>query len=357
MSDALPAPPTLSVFIRVRNEAQALSQVLERLSSQRLDTRAEIVVLDNQSDDESADVALASGCRVFVLPRHLFGFGRALNLGIELCRGDFIVLLSAHAFPESDDWLQTMLDAMRADPDLAGAYCRQVPFLPLSRQEMRRFLAFGQEGYTVRKDDLLASTARGADAYEICRFSNSASIVRRSAALQCPFRDLPYAEDRAFALDAILHGMSIAYVPEAAVAYERSWSLRSLYHTGRRAQISKQLIREIAATGLGCDTRRREWPRILGRLILKPLATAARIAGAPLVNRGASARACRYALASWGTTLGMLAGELRWRRHAATAGCDAASMLAARAQLCPLQPRSEEALELSKELCRGNPGR
>jgi glycosyltransferase involved in cell wall biosynthesis len=343
MNEILPGPPTLSVFIRVRNEAEALSQLLKRLSSQHLDVRCEIVVLDNQSDDGSADVAQASGSRVFVLPRHLFGFGRALNLGIELCRGDFVVLLSAHAFPESNDWLQTMLDALRADPNVGGAYCRQVPLLPLSRQEMRRYLAFGQEGYTVRKDDLLASAVRGADAYEICRFSNSASIVRRSAALQCPFRDLPYAEDRAFALDALLHGLSIAYVPEAAVAYERPWSLRSLYHTGRRAQVAKQLIREIAATGLGCETRRSELPRILGRLILKPLATAARIAGAPIVDRGASARACRYALASWGTTLGMLAGELSWQQQTATAGCDAASMLAARTQLYPFQPRPGEA--------------
>lgn len=334
--------PTVSILIRVRNEATALSRVLQLLASQELDVEREVVVLDNTSDDDSADVALAAGARVFVLPRHLFGYGRAINVGVGLCRGEFVVLLSAHAWPRGARWLQTMVDALRVDPDLAGAYCRQAPAEPLSRQEDRRFRAFGRHRYALGLDDLHDRTQRGADAYEVCRFSNSACILRRETAATLTFRDLPYAEDRGFVLDALLGGGRIAYVPDAIVTYQRPYSFRSLYHVGRRAQVAKHLIRETATAGLGRDMRRNETPRLLGLLLLKPAGTAWRIMASPLVDRGASARARRYALASWGTTLGMLVGDLTWRSHRATAGGDARLLQAAQEQVQPHRPPEVE---------------
>ena len=89
--------PVVSVFIRVRDEAAALQEVMRALAEQIIDATIEIVVLDNESDDESAQVALAAGARVFSLPRQYFGYGRALNLGAAVCRGEIIVLLSAHS--------------------------------------------------------------------------------------------------------------------------------------------------------------------------------------------------------------------------------------------------------------------
>lgn len=340
MNDRLASSrPTVSILIRVRNEATALSRVLQRLASQELDAEREVVVLDNTSDDDSADVALAAGARVFCLPRHLFGYGRAINVGVGLCRGELVVLLSAHAWPQGDRWLQTMVDALREDPNLAGAYCRQAPAEPLSRQENRRFRAFSGHRYALGADDLHACTQRGADAYEVCRFSNSACILRGEAAATLTFRDLPYAEDRGFVLDALLDGHRIAYVPNAVVTYQRPYSFRSLYHVGRRAQIAKHLIRETATGGLGRDMHRNETPRLLGLLLLKPAGTAWRIMTSPLVDRGAIARARRYAFASWGTTIGMVVGDLTWRSHRVAAGCDATLLRTAQEQVQPHRPQ------------------
>lgn len=341
MNDHPPSSnPTVSILIRIRSEADALSRVLQLLASQELNAEREVVVLDNTSDDESADVALAADARVFVLPRHLFGYGRAINVGMELCRGEFVVLLSAHAWPQGHRWLQTMVDALRADPNLAGAYCRQAPAEPLSRQEDRRFRAFGEQGYALGPDDLFDRTRRGVDVYEVCRFSNAACILRRETAAALTFRDLPYAEDRGFVLDALLDGHRIAYVPNAVVTYQRPYSFRSLYHVGRRAQIAKHLIRETATAGLGRDMRRNETPRLLGVLFIKPAGTIWRVLASPWVDRVASARARRYALASWGTTLGMLVGDLTWRSHRARAGCDAILLQTAQEQVQPHRPRS-----------------
>jgi glycosyltransferase involved in cell wall biosynthesis len=325
----MPCRAELSVLIRVRNEADDLRDALARLVEQVVDAPWEIVVLDNESDDASAAVAAAAGAKVFVLPRQLFGYGRAINVGVELCQGTFVVLLSAHAWPQRSGWLQTMLDEMRQNPRVAGAYCRQRPSMSLCRQELARFKTFGDVSYRLDLPQLTARVERGDDAYEICRFSNAACIVRRARAVELPFRDLPYAEDRAFALDCLLAGHEVAYVTRASVVYERPASLRSLYHTGRRAQIAKQLVRELAGVGLARQTRRYEAPRRLARLVLKPAATAVRIIAAPIVERASAGRAARYAVSSWGTSAGMLVGALSWRRYRAYTGSDAALTLQA----------------------------
>jgi glycosyltransferase involved in cell wall biosynthesis len=61
-------PPLFSVVTIVRNEAPRLPRLLESLAPFRA-RGGEIVVLDTGSDDGTADLAKASGCRVFVEPR------------------------------------------------------------------------------------------------------------------------------------------------------------------------------------------------------------------------------------------------------------------------------------------------
>jgi hypothetical protein len=72
----------LSVLIRVRTESHSLADVLSRLSEQRVNASWEIIVLDNESDDDSAVIAAEAGARIFVLPRAMFGYGRAINVGV-----------------------------------------------------------------------------------------------------------------------------------------------------------------------------------------------------------------------------------------------------------------------------------
>lgn len=130
--------PLVSVLIRVRNEEPALRRLFECLRIQRLDRPFEAVVIDNESEDESAEVARRMGARVFTFPRSLFGHGRAINFGVRLCRGDLIVLLSAHSRPQGDDWLSRMVHCVE-DGGVAAAYGRQLADGKVCQQEKIRF--------------------------------------------------------------------------------------------------------------------------------------------------------------------------------------------------------------------------
>jgi rhamnosyltransferase len=96
----------LSVLIRNLNEARNLEQTLLALQKQQTDFEYEVIVIDNESDDNSKDVALSKGCKVFTLPRCEFTYGHALNYGISKCSGEIIVILSAHVILLNEFFLQ-----------------------------------------------------------------------------------------------------------------------------------------------------------------------------------------------------------------------------------------------------------
>lgn len=89
------AEPRVSVVIPVLNDAAALADLLERLEP-LLDHRAERIVVDGGSSDDSVSVAQAAGCRVLAAPP---GRGRQLAEGITAARAPWIWMLHADSHP------------------------------------------------------------------------------------------------------------------------------------------------------------------------------------------------------------------------------------------------------------------
>ena len=328
MNQSGPTQSLVSVLIRVRNEEQALRGLFECLRVQKLDRPFEVVVIDNESHDESANVAMAMGARVFSFPRSMFGYGRAINVGVKLCRGDLIVLLSAHSWPQGDDWLSRMVNCAEGG-DLAAVFCRQFADGQICRQEKRLFKGFTEHNYELDTEELVQRCKSGEDVFEICCFSNSAAIVRREVALRFPFRDLPFAEDRAFVLDCVLAGHSIAYLSTALIAYQLAPTFRNSFRRACASQISKHLIRELGSQALGADLRRSDLGENIVRLLCKPLEIIGWSIEALLRNRSQLWRATRYATISSALSLGCIVGGLTWHKYRKTTSCDSSVLLLA----------------------------
>ncbi len=334
-----PTQSMVSVLIRVLNEEHALRRLFECLRIQKIDRPFEVVVIDNESDDGSAKVASAMGARVFTLPRTLFGYGRALNVGVKLCRGDLIVLLSAHSWPQGDDWLSRMVNCVEGR-GVAAAYCRQLADGNVCQQEKPRFKAFAEHNYKLDKARLVQRRKCGEDVHEICCFSNSAAIVRREVVLRFPFRDLPFAEDRAFVLDCVMAGHSIAYLATATVTYQQPAIFKNSYRIGKACHISTHLIRELGSEAVGTDLRKSELVRKVVRRLCRPLEIIGGPIEALLRDRAQLRRATGYAAVSCALLLGGIVGELTWHRYRKTAGCDSSILLIAEKSIKIVAPEN-----------------
>lgn len=82
-----------SVLLPAYNEAEALPDVLRSLCAV-LDERYEIIVIDDASTDETAEIALRYPCRLLRHERNR-GKGAAVRTGLEAARGAFIVVMDA----------------------------------------------------------------------------------------------------------------------------------------------------------------------------------------------------------------------------------------------------------------------
>jgi rhamnosyltransferase len=114
----------VSVVIRNRNEARALRRVLHALSVQS-SLPGEIIVVDNESTDDSIEVARKYGAHVVHLARHAFTYGKALNLGIATSTQPFVIALSAHSVPLGRNFIEDILEPFK-DPMVAAVNCRNV---------------------------------------------------------------------------------------------------------------------------------------------------------------------------------------------------------------------------------------
>lgn len=202
------APPALSVVIRCRDEVRHLGAVLDAVLDQQDAPPSEVLALDSGSRDGTLDLLARYPVRVEHLPAGSFTFGRALNLGAGLARGEVVVYLSAHCRPLGRGWL-TALVAPFAEPAVVAAFGRQVPVPGVNPIEA-----------------IAMTRTFPAAAPAAVLFSNANGAVRRAAVLARPFdEDIPAAEDHLWAT-AVRPPERIAYVATAAVAHSHPMSFR-----------------------------------------------------------------------------------------------------------------------------------
>ncbi|KTS91425.1 glycosyl transferase family 2 [Microbacterium testaceum] len=103
----------VSVVIPVRNDGPHLWRCLRALAAQTL-AADEIVVVDNGSTDDSADIARATGARVVFCGER--GIPAAASTGYDAARGELILRLDADSLP-APTWIASMVQAL-ADPEV-----------------------------------------------------------------------------------------------------------------------------------------------------------------------------------------------------------------------------------------------
>ncbi len=86
----------ISVIIVNYNTSKLLKQCLESLYSNTKDVKFEVIVVDNNSQDDSVNMVKTDyPSVVLVEPGENLGFGRANNLGAEMARGKYLFLLNS----------------------------------------------------------------------------------------------------------------------------------------------------------------------------------------------------------------------------------------------------------------------
>ncbi len=188
----------------------------------------EIILVDSGSTDDTVASAKRYPVRVLSIKPEEFSFGRSLNIGCAEACGEFIVIISAHAYPVYANWLEKLL-APFSDPRVALTYGKQRGCATTKFAEHQVFRKWFPDERRVSGTD------------PFCNNANAA--IRRELWETNPYDEsLTGLEDIAWAQSLIERGHKIAYVPGAEVIHIHNESSWQIYNRYRREAIALQTI-------------------------------------------------------------------------------------------------------------------
>lgn len=228
MNDSEQRPET-SIVIRAMNEERWLPEVFAALDAQRY-RDFEVLLVDSGSVDRTREIAAANGARIVRLLTEDFTFGHSLNVGLSESRGSLIAIVSAHAIPAGEDWLEKLVAPLR-DPEVAMVYGGQRGHAISKYSEIQDFeRIFPSQPLPVEASNPFANNANSAvrkDLWERHRFDEG----------------LPGLEDIEWAIHWNHREKRIVYVPDACVIH---------VHSETWPQVRRRYYREaIAARWVG----------------------------------------------------------------------------------------------------------
>jgi glycosyltransferase involved in cell wall biosynthesis len=186
-----------SVIIPCRNAERTVGDAV-RSALDQTEPPLEVIVVDDASDDRSADAARAAGARVLRNSRRR-NAGGARNVGMEAARGDAFAFLDADAVAPSD-WLERARRIFQSDPQVAGVGGRIANGRPGRWGELDWFLNHSE-------------WIRGGAPGPRKNIPTMGIVYRRDRVGDVRFPETNSGEDTAFALAVLAGGGSLWYDP------------------------------------------------------------------------------------------------------------------------------------------------
>ncbi|MGH8914239.1 MAG: glycosyltransferase family 2 protein [Acidimicrobiia bacterium] len=220
-------PPTASIVIRCFNEAEHIGKLLSELKRQSL-TDYEVIVVDSGSDDGTLEIVQGEDVILEHIRKDEFSFGRSLNLGCRAASGEYLVFISAHCYPEHEDWLSNLL-APFADEKVAVVYGKQRGITESHVSEQQIFKTWFPDESVPRQDGPFSNNANAA--------------VRRSLWEQHPYDEtLTGLEDVAWAQRVMRDGWWVSYRADAGVIHVHNETADQIRNRYRREAITFQKV-------------------------------------------------------------------------------------------------------------------
>ena len=228
-----------SLLIRTKNEGKHLAGTLQAVLAQSR-TDYEIIVIDSGSTDNTREIAASfPAVRLLGIEPEEFTFGRALNRAAGQARGEYLVMLSAHASPADERWLAHLLRPF-TERRVAAVYGRQLPRAeawPPVKVDLQHCYGPERQVHTSMEEAF---------------FSNANGAIRRALWEKLPFDEtLPACEDQDWARRAVAAGYCIVYEPQAAVYHSHNETPWRVYRRYRDEERGWKRIRPERKVDLG----------------------------------------------------------------------------------------------------------
>ncbi len=212
--------PVCTVVIPTKNGGDLFRKALEALTQQTLWDRAELIVVDSGSHDNTVTLAKQAGAKVIEIAPQDFNHGATRDFGISLASSEYVILTVQDAVPVDTNLLQNLLSSLK-ETNVAGVYARQIPQLDadaLTKRNLNGWLT----GRLEREVRFMPNAGwyealPAMEKYFFCNFDNVCSAIKKSVWQQEHFGKVNFGEDIDWAERILKRGYQIVYEPQAKV--------------------------------------------------------------------------------------------------------------------------------------------
>jgi GT2 family glycosyltransferase len=229
-----PGRHRVSVLMPLMDAGEALRETLPLLLEQKAAAELEIVAVDSASRDDTVAVLKEFEATVIAIDPAEFDHGLTRNLVAEHARGDVLVFLNGRSQPCDDGWLEPLLTALDADPSVAGASSRVLPYPdadPLTRRDGGLEPSGSPERSVKRIEDWAAYAAMPIEQRRLLlNFHTVSAAIRADVLRQTPFQSVnAIGEDLLWAREVLEGGMALVHESESRVYHSHDYSLREWF--------------------------------------------------------------------------------------------------------------------------------
>lgn len=109
--------PVISVVIPAYNEEKLIGRCLASLKNQKFNLPYEVIVVDNNSTDNTAK--LAKGYGIILVHEKIKGIGAARQRGNDIAKAEIIAQTDADSFP-TENWLSEIYNTLNSYKEIVG---------------------------------------------------------------------------------------------------------------------------------------------------------------------------------------------------------------------------------------------
>ena len=219
----------ISVVIPVKNGQRYLNSALQRVFSQKINERFEVIIVDSGSTDKTLDIIRRYPARLYCIPEKEFNHGLTRNLGISKACGKYIVLMTQDAIPCDNFWMKNLVDNLKRDQSIAGVYSMQIPRPDahiLTQIRVNRFFAAAKTRresriYEIEEYNKLSWDEK----HRLCNFDNVSSCIRKDIWKKIPLPKADFGEDIEWSKNVLEKGYKIVYEPNSKVYHSHDFSI------------------------------------------------------------------------------------------------------------------------------------
>ena len=276
----------VSVIIPTLNAGSVLSLLIGQLQEQTIKPY-EIIVIDSESEDGTAQRARKAGVHVLTVKRSEFDHGGTRNRAAAEAKGDILMFMTQDALPYDDQLVEKLVrplaaaDGDEASGGVAYSYARQLAHSEANAlEQLARLHNYPEQSHIRSYKDL--------DELGIKTFfcSNVCSAIRRNVFERMGRFQEPviFNEDMFMAAKCILNGYQVAYCAEARVIHSHNYSVaqqfKRFFDNGVSIRLNEWIRPYSAVGGAGSKlvrlqlsglNERRQW-HLIPKLIVESAA-------------------------------------------------------------------------------------